>query len=105
DALRGLPGTWSATALAPEHPELGFRYRADEAQGVASQYKVLLLAKACGEVGLGRVSLEDRLTLTEALRGVPSCPLCGFEGGLQPTLRDVLHFLVATSDNTAADLL
>jgi hypothetical protein len=105
DAFRSLPGSWSVTALAPGHPELAFRYRADEAQGVASQFKVLLLAKACAEVTAGRMTLSDRLTMTNALRGVPSCTLCDFDGGLQPTLRDVLHLLVSVSDNTAADLL
>jgi beta-lactamase class A len=104
-AFAALPGQVSAFAQAAEHRELTFGHRADVPQPVASQYKTLLLARACGEVGRGTRTLDDRLILSASQKGLPSCVLCQFDGGLQPTLRDVLHLLVASSDNTAADLL
>ena len=104
-AFASLPGQVSAFAQAAEHRAVQFGHRADVPQPVASQYKTLLLARACGELGRGQRTLDDRLTLSSAQRGLPSCVLCQFDGGLQPTLRDVLHLLVASSDNTAADLL
>lgn len=104
-ALGALPGQVSAFAQAAEHRALSFAYRAQVAQPVASQFKVLLLARACGEVGRGLRTLDGRITLLAALRGLPSCVLCQFDGGLQPTLRDLLHLMIAASDNTATDLL
>lgn len=105
EALAAVPGQVSAFVQAAEHREVQLGYRQSEPQSVASQYKVLLLARACGEVGRGQRTLEDRIALPAGVRGVPSCVLCQFEPGLQPTLHDLLHLLVSDSDNTAADLL
>lgn len=105
DALAALPGQVSAFVQAAEHREVQLGYRAGEPQSVASQFKVMLLARACIDVGRHLRSLDDRIALPAEVRGVPSCVLCQFDPGLRPTLRDLLHLLVSASDNTAADLL
>ena len=104
-AFEAIPGMASAYVQAAEHRELAFGFRADQPQPVASQYKTLLLARACVEVGRGQRQLTDRLSLPAEVRGTPSCVLCKFDPGLQPTVRDYLHLLVSDSDNTSADFL
>ena len=104
-AIKTFPGDWSATAALAEHPEDSFHYRSDIAQGMASQFKVLILAKVCDEIAHGRMKEDDRMELTAAIRGVPSCTLCNFQAGLKPTVHDVVHLMISTSDNTATDLL
>jgi len=104
-AFEEVPGMVSAYVQAAEHREIAFGYRQDQPQPVASQYKTLLLARACVEVGRGERQLTDRLALPAEVRGTPSCVLCKFDPGLQPTLHDYLHLLVSDSDNTSADFL
>lgn len=78
--------------------------RADETFNSASVIKLPLLALAFEMVDRGELSLAERITVrAEDLRG-GSGILRHFDGGIQPTFRDVLHQMVMTSDNTATDL-
>jgi beta-lactamase class A len=78
--------------------------RADDAFNSASVIKLPVLALAMQMVDRGTLSLDTRLTVTEAAKRGGSGILQRFDAGLQPTLRDVLAQMVITSDNTATDL-
>jgi beta-lactamase class A len=78
--------------------------RADDAFNSASVIKLPILALAMQLADQGTLSLESRLTISEADKRGGSGILRMFDAGLQPTLRDVLAQMVITSDNTATDM-
>ena len=78
--------------------------RADEGMNSASVIKIPVMVLAFQLADQSRLSLAERITITQAdVRGGSGIFRC-HDPGLQPTLRDVLLQMIITSDNTATDL-
>lgn len=71
----------------------------------ASVIKLPILLALLRQVEAGRARLGDRVSLTTEQQVGGSGVLKLFDGGLQPTVRDVATLMVAVSDNTATNLV
>jgi len=78
---------------------------ADEMFPMASTYKVAIMTQVFREVDAGRMSLDERVTLTEADRRAGSGLFLFMKPGLNPTIHDLLLLMITVSDNEATDLL
>lgn len=76
----------------------------DERFPMASTFKIPILATACKQLEAGEISLDTRVDLRDEDKSLGSGILPYFEGGLQPTLRDLLTLMIIISDNTATDI-
>ena len=76
----------------------------DESFPMASTFKIPILATACKQLEAGAISLDTRIDLRDEDKSLGSGILPYFEGGLQPTLRDLLTLMIIISDNTATDI-
>ena len=76
----------------------------DESFPMASTFKIPILATACKQLEAGLISLDTRIDLRDEDKSLGSGILPYFEGGLQPTLRDLLTLMIIISDNTATDI-
>lgn len=76
----------------------------DESFPMASTFKIPILAAACKQLEAGAISLDTRIDLRDEDKSLGSGILPYFEGGLQPTLRDLLTLMIIISDNTATDI-
>lgn len=120
---RGTPATdWAGVdrraALAAEQVsilaadvsadgKLTVRHRSGD-QGllpIASIFKLYVLAAVAEQVKAGKLSWEQKLTLTAADKSLPSGTLQDEPDGSRVTVRDAATRMVSISDNTAADLL
>lgn len=102
--LDGLPARSTAHAKhLPSGREI--EVRADEPVNTVSVIKLAIMVLAYRESEAGRLSLDERHTLTpeEMRRGTGV--LQGFAPGLSPTFRDLVNQMIVTSDNTATDVL
>ncbi|MGB7282210.1 MAG: serine hydrolase [Candidatus Acidiferrum sp.] len=80
-------------------------YKADERFPMASVYKIPIMVQVFREVDAGRLSLTNRIELTEADRRLGSGLLMYMTPGLKPTLHDLLTMMITVSDNEATDKL
>ena len=71
----------------------------------ASVIKEPILIALLRAVEAGAVDLADRVTLQASERIGGSGVLKLFDGGLQPTVRDVATLMIAVSDNTATNMV
>jgi beta-lactamase class A len=71
----------------------------------ASVIKTPILLTLLRAVEDGKVDLADRVPLKASERIGGSGVLKLFEGGLQPTVRDVATLMIAVSDNTATNMV
>jgi beta-lactamase class A len=71
----------------------------------ASVIKEPILIALLRAVEAGSVDLADRVTLEASERVGGSGVLKLFDGGLQPTVRDVATLMIAVSDNTATNMV
>ncbi len=78
---------------------------ADEPFQMASVFKIPVLAELLTQVDAGQRSLDDRVTLTEAMKTPGSGVLKELSAGLSFTLRDLATLMIIISDNTATDIL
>jgi beta-lactamase class A len=78
---------------------------ADEMFPMASTYKVAIMTQVFREVDAGRMSLDERVTLTESDRRAGSGLFTVMKPGLNPTIHDLLLLMITVSDNEATDLL
>lgn len=76
----------------------------DESFPMASTFKIPILAAACNQLAAGDISLDSRVPLRDEDKSLGSGILPYFEGGLQPTVRDLLTLMIIISDNTATDM-
>lgn len=72
---------------------------------MASTYKVAIMAQVFREAEAGRLSLTERVALSEADRRLGSGLLPYATPGLNPTVHDLLLLMITLSDNEATDLL
>lgn len=78
--------------------------RGGELLPTASVIKLPILLELLRRAESGELSLSTRVTLKADERIGGSGILKAFEGGLQPTLRDVATMMVILSDNTATNM-
>lgn len=99
--ITGRAGIWVRHLTTGEEAA----YHADDTFNAASVIKIPVAVLAMRMVEQGRLRLDERLTLTKTdLRG-GSGVFRHHDPGLQPTFRDVVMQMIATSDNTATDLV
>lgn len=79
--------------------------REDEVFGAASVIKLPLYMHIMAESAAGRMSLDDKLTITEA----DKVPICGaltlFTGDVEADVRTLCKLMISISDNTATNKL
>lgn len=82
-----------------------FGVREDEVFGAASVIKLPLYMHIMAECAAGRMSLDDKLTITEA----DKVPICGaltlFTGDVEADVRTLCKLMISISDNTATNKL
>lgn len=101
ETFTGVVGLYAKNLATGE--ELG--YRADAVMPPASTIKVCVLAELYRQAEAGVVSLDDRLTLSDADWVGGSGVLKEFEPGIAPTVRDLARMMIVVSDNVATELL
>ena len=79
--------------------------REDEVFGAASVIKLPLYMHIMAESAVGHMSLDDKLTITEA----DKVPICGaltlFTGDVEADVRTLCKLMISISDNTATNKL
>ena len=82
-----------------------FGVREDEVFGAASVIKLPLYMHIMAECAAGRMSLDDKLTISEA----DKVPICGaltlFTGDIEADVRTLCKLMISISDNTATNKL
>lgn len=95
-------------AVAVKHLGTGESYyhHADVPMPTASLIKFPIMVSAYGLIDRGRLSLDQRLTLTDKDK-VPGSGILSdhFSQGTTLSLRDAIHLMIAFSDNTATNLV
>ncbi len=95
-------------AVAVKHLGTGdsYYYQADVPMPTASLIKFPIMVSAYGLIDRGRLSLDQRLTLTDKDK-VPGSGILSdhFSQGTTISLRDAIHLMIAFSDNTATNLV
>ena len=94
-------------AVYVEHLGTGERVAidADSEYETFSLIKVPIMATVLDQVRLGKLSLDQRVTMRADQRRIPSGVLYTLDPGLQPTVRDLLTLMTIVSDNQATDAL
>lgn len=108
DALAPLLSAHEGTvAAAVRHLETGAAYAhdADRPMPLASLVKVPVMVAAYAAAHEGRVSLDDRLTFSADDVVPASAVIDKLSPGATFTLRDAIRMMIATSDNTATNLV
>lgn len=98
--LARMDGAGAAAECVPEAT-----YEADVLRPVGSVFKVYVLGAVVQAVAEGRLAWTDTLTLTDALRSLPSGRLQDEPAGTEVSVLEAAEAMIAISDNTATDLL
>lgn len=77
----------------------------EEAGPIGSVFKLYVLGAVVEAVADGTITWEDRLTVTDELRSLPSGELQKEPAGTEVTVREAAQAMIEISDNTATDLL
>lgn len=93
--------------IALRHIESGeeILINADQYFPLASVVKIPVLVEMCYRLSEGQIKPTDRWPLLNADKNFPSGVLVFFEEGLNPTVRDLMMFMIIISDNSATDIL
>ncbi len=78
---------------------------ADEPMPLGSAFKLFVLSALADAVADGDVSWEDDVVIRDELKSIPSGILQDELDGTVKSVREVARFMIAISDNTAADHL
>lgn len=103
-AIARAPGTVGVTA---KHLESGrtIRHNGDTVFFTASTFKIPVLVELYRQVDGGKIDLEQRVELTDALKAPGGGLLKALGVGLQPTVHDLTMMMIIISDNTATDII
>lgn len=102
------PGvTWSALVTREEDGVTRTLYAkdADRPMPNGSSYKLYLMRALAQAVAAGSVRWDDRVTVTPALRSLPTGDMQELPDGTRVGVRETAYKMIAMSDNTAADLI
>ncbi|WP_424922137.1 Cpe/LpqF family protein [Streptomyces sp. wa53] len=102
------PGvTWSALVTREEGGSTGTLYAkdADRPMPNGSSYKLYLMRALADAVASGAVRWDDEVTVTPALRSLPTGDMQELPDGTRVAVRETAYKMIAMSDNTAADLI
>ncbi|MEV6259912.1 Cpe/LpqF family protein [Streptomyces sp. NPDC051784] len=102
------PGvTWSAlvTRTAGEGTATLYAKDADRPMPNGSSYKLYLMRALAEAVTAGAVRWDDEVTVTPALRSLPTGDMQELPDGTRVPVRETAYKMIAMSDNTAADLI
>lgn len=93
--------------VAAKHLETGeqIRVNADETTATASTIKVPVLIEIFRQIEAGKVSLDDRLAVSEATLSKGSGILRDLSLGVELSVRDLAVLMIIVSDNTATNML
>ncbi|MFC8228987.1 Cpe/LpqF family protein [Streptomyces sp. NPDC057287] len=110
DLARALeqPGvTWSALVTREERGVTRTLYSkdADRPMPNGSSYKLYLMRALAEAVAAGTVRWDDEVTITPALRSLPTGDMQELPDGARVPVRETAYKMIAMSDNTAADLI
>ena len=75
------------------------------ARPLASMFKLFVLGALAHQIAAGRVSWNQELTVTDALKSPGSGSLQDVRPGTRVSVRQTAAMMIAISDNTAADML
>lgn len=78
---------------------------ADRQMDTMSVIKIPLMAEAFRQIGEGKFTLADRITLTDAAKRPGTGVIRSLDSGVQLTIKDLLTLMIIVSDNTATDLM
>ena len=78
---------------------------ASTARPLASMFKLFVLGALAHQIAAGRVSWNQELTVTDALKSPGSGSLQNVPDGTRVSVRQAAAMMIAISDNTAADML
>jgi beta-lactamase class A len=99
-----FPGEMSVYMKNPKTGDL-IALDADRVMETFSVIKVPIMVEVLRQAEAGKFTLADRVKLQASDRRLPSGMLYVFDPGLDPTVRDLLTFMIIISDNEATDLL
>lgn len=93
--------------VAVEHIESGRRFAINghTRYPLASVYKTPIMVEVFRQAKEGRFSLEDRITVTPEMYHPWGPVMSYFQPGLQPTVRDLVFWMMVESDNLATEIL
>lgn len=103
--LEGSKGTWGVYAKNLISDETIFEVNGNNWFPAASISKVSICLFALHQIEIGKEESSNRLNLKDELKLGGSGILQFIDGGLNPTLLDVVKFCLILSDNTAAKML
>lgn len=120
--LPAAPTTWAGvdaavTAAAPNAHTLAVEVGAggvltaihtlgnDESVPLGSAFKLYVLGALAHAVEAGTIAWDDELTITDALKSLPSGELQDRPSGSVVTVHDAAEKMIQISDNTATDML
>jgi beta-lactamase class A len=75
------------------------------ARPLASMFKLFVLGALAHQVAVGRVSWNQELTVTDALKSGGSGSLQDVPAGTRVSVQQTALKMISVSDNTAADML
>lgn len=78
---------------------------ADNQLAIASVFKLYVLGELARQVQAGDVTWDEKITLTDDLRSMPSGDFAWVPAGQQVTVRQLAEGMIWQSDNTATDHL
>lgn len=104
EILRATPCRWSV-AVADADGALLWGRDPDAPQKAASTIKLAVLIALFRAIDAGALGLADRRTLRDADKVAGSGVLKALGDGLDLSLHDLAHLMIAISDNTASNLL
>lgn len=103
-AFTSLPGDVSMyVAEVGQAPLLSLK--AARPMAVGSTFKLAILSALQAQIKSGKAKWTDELTLTDAVKSLPSGTLQDAPAGNKYTLQDLATRMIRDSDNTATDLL
>jgi beta-lactamase class A len=79
--------------------------QADDTYPMASTYKVAIMMQVFRQVDAGKISLDERVTLTQSDLRPGSGLFAYMTPGIAPTIHDLLLMMIVVSDNEATDIL
>ncbi|MFD5139174.1 Cpe/LpqF family protein [Streptomyces sp. NPDC058378] len=110
DLARALeqPGVaWSALVTREKDGTTDTLYAKDAERPMpnGSSYKLYLMRALADAVASGSVRWDDEVTVTPALRSLPTGDMQELPDGTRVPVRETAYKMIAMSDNTAADLV